>query len=115
MRPAQEIETFPDGVVDVYEEESRTLGELKCSLRYERQSVGVNRYYQAQALASNRIDRVIKVPHTNLVNRMDIVVMRTEDGRQYRITRIQEKPDRGVDLWELQSVQISIRRVEREN
>lgn len=109
MRPAQKVETFPDGIVDVYAEAGRTIGELRASLRFEAQTVGVTRYYQAQAVSSNRIDRVIKVPHTNLVNRMDIAVMRTEDGRQYRIMRIQEKPERGVDLWELQSVQIMIR------
>ena len=109
MRPTQKTETFPDGIVDVYSEANRTLGEKKASLRFEKQSVGVNRYYQAQALASNRIDRVIKVPHTGLVDRMDICVMKTEDNRQYRITRIQEKPERGVDLWELQSVQVTIR------
>ena len=109
MRPAQKVETFPDGICDVYTEEGRSLGKKKITLRYERQSVGVNRYYQAQAISSNRIDRVIKVPHTDKVNRMDIVIMRTEDGRQYRIQRIQEKPERGVDLWELQSVQVAIR------
>lgn len=110
MRPMQATETFPDGVADIYPElDNRQLGAKKASLRFEQQSVGVNRYYQAQALASNRIDRVIKVPHTNLVNRMDIVVMRTEDGRQYRIMRIQNKPERGVDLWELQSVQVAIK------
>ena len=110
MRPTQATETFPDGVVDVYPEAgNRRLGDKKATLRYEQQSVGINRYYQAQALASNRIDRVIKVPHTGLVDRMDIAVMRTEDGRQYRIMRIQNKPERGVDLWELQSVQVAIK------
>lgn len=110
MRPMQQTETFPDGIVEIYQEQNRTLGAKKGSLRYEKQSVGVNRYYQAQALSSNRIDRVIKVPHTTLADRMDIAVMRTEDGRQYRILRIQSKPERGVDLWELQSVQVAIRK-----
>ena len=108
MRPTQKTETFPDGIVEVYPVTNRTLGEKKATLRYEKQSVGVVRYYQAQ-VASNKIDRVIKVPHTNLVNRMDIAVMKTEDNRQYRIKRIQEKPERGVDLWELESEQIQIR------
>ena len=111
MRPSQKVETFPDGVVEVYEESSRTLGSLIVTLRFEEQSVGINRYYQAQAsVSSNRIDRVIKVPHTNKVDRMNIVLVKTEDDRQYRIQRIQEKPERGVDLWELQSIQVEIKK-----
>ena len=110
MRPAQKVETFQDGVVDIYAESDRRLGEKKARLRYEKQSVGVNRFYQAsESVAGNRIDRLIKVPHTNLVDRMDIAVMVSEDGRQYRIKRIQEKPERGVDLWELEAVQVKIR------
>lgn len=109
MRPSQKVETFPDGVVEVYAEANRKIGRLKASLRFEEQSVGINRYYQAQAsVSSNRIDRVIKVPHTNIVDRMDIVLVKSEDNRQYRIYRIQKKPERNVDFWELQSVQVSI-------
>lgn len=111
MRPSQKVETFPDGIVDIYEEgEGRQLGKLKGSLRFEKQSVGVTRFYQAQvSVSSNRIDRVIKVPHNNIADRMDIAIARTEDSRQYRILRIQEKPDRGVDLWELESVQVTLK------
>ena len=109
MRPSQKVETFPDGIVEVYAEANRTIGELLVTLRFEEQSVGVTRYYQT-AVASNRIDRVIKVPHTNLVNRMNIVLVKSENDRQYRIQRIQEKPERGVDLWELQSVAVSIKK-----
>lgn len=108
MRPSQQVETFPDGVVDVYtQEKNRKIGAKKATLRFEEQSVGVRRFYESGALASNRIDRLIKVPHTALVDRLDIVVVRSE-SRQYRIERIQEKPERGVDLWELQSVQVTI-------
>jgi hypothetical protein len=35
--------------------------------------------------------------------------MATEDNRQYRIQRIQEKPERGVDLWELESIQVALK------
>lgn len=111
MRPNQKVETFPDGIVDVYAEgNKRDLGDYKASFRFERQSVGVTRFYQAQlSVSSNQIDRMIKVPHNNIVDRMDIAVLRTEDDRQYWIKRIQEKPERGVDLWELQAVQIAMR------
>ena len=112
MRPNQQVETFPDGIVEVYEETNRTIGSKpKIKLRFEKYTVGVRRYYDSQtSAAGNRIDRVIKVPHTALADRMDIAVMVTEDGRQYRILRIQSKPERGVDLWELQSVQVAIRK-----
>ena len=74
MRPSQQVETFPDGVVEVYEEANRTIGALRVRLRFEELSVGVNRYYQAQtSVATNRIDRVIKVPRTNKADRMNIV------------------------------------------
>ncbi|MBQ6318201.1 MAG: hypothetical protein IJI23_00225 [Lachnospiraceae bacterium] len=111
MRPSQKVEVFPDGIVDIYEEDDgRRLGRKKGALRFEKQTVGVTRYYQAQvSVSSNRIDRVIKVPHNNIADRMDIAVVRTEDNRQYRILRIQEKTERGVDFWELESVQVTLK------
>lgn len=109
MRPMQKVETFPDGVAAVYSASGRKIEALKGTLRFEEQSVGVNRYYQsATSIAGNRIDRVIKVPKNPIASREDIVVLITEGSAQYRILRIQEKPERGVDLWELQSVQVSI-------
>lgn len=112
MRPKQQVETFPDGVVDVYAPETgRKVGALKATLRFEKQSVGVNRFYEAGSLNGNRVDQTIKVPHTGKVDRLDIAVIRSS-GRQYRINRIQEKPERGVDIWELQSVQVTITKEE---
>ncbi len=108
MRPEQKIEVFPDGLLAVYAPgKGRTVGDEKVRLRYEEQSVGVRRFYEAGALSGNRIDRLVKVPHTETVNRLDIVVV-VNDGRQYRIERIQPKPERKVDLLELQSVQVTI-------
>lgn len=111
MRHSQKVETFPDGTLEVYRDAGRTLGDFITTLRFEEQSVGVNRFYQAQlSISTNRIDRMVKVPHTGKVDRMDIVLVKTEGNRQYRIQRIQEKPERGVDLWELESVQVAIRK-----
>lgn len=114
MRPSQQVEAYPDGIVDIYAEaDGRKLGARKASLRFEEQSVGVARYYSAENSAStNRVDRLIKVPRTEgLVDRMDIAVVRSaDDPRQYRILRIQAKPERGVELWELQSVQVMMQR-----
>lgn len=107
--PRQQVEVFPDGAVKIYAAKDRRLGGLKISLRYQDQSVGVVRYYSAENSADgNRIDRVIKVPHTDKVNRMDIAVDQ-KDGRQYRITRIQAKPESGVDLYDLESVTVQIK------
>lgn len=112
MRPGQKVEAFPDGVVEVYKDEGRKLGPLKGTLRFEQQSVGINRYYASESSVSgSRIDRVVKVPHTTMADRLDLVVVLTETPlRQYRIVRIQEKPERSVDLWELQSVAVSIKK-----
>ncbi len=109
MRPMQSPETFPDGKADIYEDAGRKLGNFKVAMRFEKQSVGVSRYYKA-SISSDRIDRVIKVPHTEgLYTRMDLVKVRGMDGGIYRIKRIQEKPERGVDLLELESVQAAIK------
>ena len=112
MRPNQQVETFPDGIVEVYEETNRTIGSKpKLKLRFEKYTVGVRRYYDSQtSAAGNRIDRVIKVPHTNLVNRMDIAIVTSEDNKQYRIQRIQGLQEgRSNTQWELQTVQVKIR------
>ncbi len=107
MRPSQKVETFPDGVVAIRSEEDRRLGPVKATLRFEEQSVGVNRFYSAQeSVAGSRIDRVIKVPHTPIPDRLDIAII---GGVQYRINRIQYKPERRVDLFELASVPVAIK------
>ena len=109
MRPLQKVETYPDGYIDVYAEAGRTLGELKAHLHFEMQSVGVHRYYEAQnSVKSNRVDQLVKVPHSGLIDRLDIVMINGED-EQYRIQRIQYKPERNVDLLELERVNVKIR------
>jgi hypothetical protein len=110
MKQNETPEVFNSGIVDVYPQDNRRLGQRKLRLRFQQQSVGVRRYYQAQtSIAGNRIDRLIKVPATGQAERMDIAVIASASPRrQYRILRIQEKPERGVELWELQSVQVAI-------
>ena len=63
MRPNQKVETFPDGIVDVYVEANRTIGtEPIVRLRFEEQSVGIRRYYESQeSTAGNRIDRKVRI------------------------------------------------------
>jgi hypothetical protein len=62
-------------------------------------------------VAGNKVDRLIKVPANRIINRMDIAVIRGS-GEQYRIIKIETKPERGVDLLELESVQVTIRNEE---
>ena len=111
MRPNQEVETFPDGIVEIYAEDGRAIGKTpKARFHFENQSVGVRRYYEAQAsVTTNRIDRVIKVPHTGIAEALNIAIISSEGDKQYRILRIQHKPERNVDLWELQSVKVKVR------
>ena len=109
MRPQQKVETYPDGYIDVFAEAGRTLGEQKAHLRIEMQIVGVHRSYEAQnSVKSNRVDQLVKVPHSGKIDRMDIVVINGGD-EQYRIQRIQYKPERNVDLLELERVNVKIR------
>lgn len=109
MRPLQKVETYPDGFIDVYAEAGRTLGEQKAHLHFEMQSVGVIRYYESQnSVKSNRIDLLLKVPHSGQIDRQDIVVV-NGGTEQFRIIRIQYKPERNVDLIELEKVQVKIR------
>lgn len=109
MRPLQKVETYPDGFIDVYAEAGRTLGAQKAHLHFEMQSVGVLRYYESQnSVKSNRIDLLLKVPHSGKIDRQDIVIVNGE-ADQYRIIRIQYKPERNVDLIELEKVQVRIR------
>lgn len=113
MRPSQKVETYPDGIVDIYASaEGRKAGPQKGSFRFEAQTVGVNRYYQSRlSVAGNKVDRLIKVPTNHIINRMDIAVIRGS-GDQYRIAKVETKPERGVDLLELESVQVVIRNEE---
>ena len=107
MRPIQKTETFPDGIVDIYAEDNRTVGDKKCNLRFEDKTIGIQRYYEARnSVKSYTIAMVIKVHHTTLFNELDLAVI---EGRQYRIRRIQHKPERGVDFLELESVKVKVR------
>ena len=73
---------------------------------YAVKTIGFNRMYASKG-ANYRLDKLVRVFATALPEAAKYVVL--EDGRQYRIKRIQEKPERGVDLWELEAVQVKIR------
>ena len=108
MRPTQKVETFPDGILDVYErDDGRTTGDKLATLRFENKTIGIQRYFDAQnSVKSYTIALVLKVPHTSLFNELDYVVI---GNKQYRIRKIQYLTDRGVDLLELESVKVTIK------
>lgn len=108
MRPNQKVETFPDGILDVYERgDGRTTGDKLATLRFENKTIGIQRYFDAKnSVKSYTIALVLKVPHTTLYNEMDYVVI---GDRQYRIRKIQYITDRGVDFLELESVKVTIK------
>lgn len=107
MRPKQKVETYPDGKVEIYSEDNRTLGAQKGVLRFENKTIGIQRYYEAKnSVKSYTIALVIKVHHTELVNELDIAII---NDRQYRVRKIQYIPERGVDLLELESVKVKVR------
>lgn len=108
MRPTQKVETYPDGILDVYERgDGRTTGDKLATLRFENKTIGIQRYFDAQnSVKSYTIALVLKVHHTALFNELDYVVI---GDKQYRIRKIQYIPERGVDLLELESVKVTIK------
>lgn len=108
IRPKQKIQTYPDGHADFYApgSTSRKVGAFKVRLDFSQQSVGVNRFYSsAESLNGSRIDQLIAVPWYTKISRQDIVAI---EDRQYRVSRIQLKPEAHYMLLELQSVVVEI-------
>lgn len=98
-RPDNKIsQGFNDGLVTVYEQtdtaapgyQPQPVLEKKVALRYEERKLGIQRYYAA-AQNQQRVERVLRVPKTAIVNAQDVAI--TEDGRKYRIELVQLAPD----------------------
>lgn len=91
-------QNFGDGVVKIYTvTNSAQPGyqpvpelTLKCTLRYEEQRLGIQRYYAGQQ-NQIQIERVIRTPRHGDVTNQDIAV--TEDGKQYGIDLVQSVTD----------------------
>ena len=106
MRPHQLIEAFPDGNVTVWKKAARELTEKVGTYRFEEQSVGINRYYQA-AVANQRIDRAIKTQKFAVDKNCEYAAV--VNGTQYLIKRFQIKPERNVYIIELQSITVPMK------
>lgn len=91
-------QNFCDGVVKIYTvTNSAPPGyqpvpalTLKCTLRYEEQRLGIQRYYTGQQ-NQIQIERVIRTPRYGNVTNQDIAV--TESGKQYGIDLVQTVTD----------------------
>ena len=91
-------QNFNDGQITIYRTEDRAQPgyypqiELskKVKLRYEKRSLGIQRYYAA---AQNRIEvkRVVRVPKHPGVTNQDVA--QTEDGTYYRIDHVSDVVD----------------------
>jgi hypothetical protein len=93
-----ETQTYNDGVVKIYET-SNTADPgnmpveglaLKCTLRYDEKTVGINRYYIAMQ-NDIKIDRLVRCQKIESVTTQDIAV--PNDGKQYKIRQIQYPED----------------------
>lgn len=104
-RPNQDIETFPDGFINVYsvDKKKRQLTSKKGKLRFASQSVSYNRYYTSKTdVNTEQVDKMIKV--------MNVAGLKVDDiaevggsGDQFWIVRIQELPEKDCLLLELKT------------
>lgn len=91
-------QNFGDGVVKIYTvTNSAQPGyqpvpalTLKCTLRYEEQRLGIQRYYSGRQ-NQVEIERVLRVPRYSGITNQDVAV--TEDGRQFRVDMVQNVTD----------------------
>ena len=91
-------QTHNDGVVKIYTVTDSTPPggmpvetlTLKETLRYKERTVGNQRYYQAMQ-AGAKVDYVLRCPLRRDVSGQDFAI--PNDGKQYRITRVQYPED----------------------
>ena len=89
---------YGDGVVAIYTVtdiaqpgyQPQPVLALKCTLRYEEQRLGIQRYYSGRQ-NQVEIERVLRVPRYGGITNQDVAV--TEDGRQYRVDMVQNVAD----------------------
>lgn len=98
-RPKGEItQSYNDGFLTLYSQidiaepgYQPTPHLLKeAELRYEERKLGIQRYYSA-AQSQQRVERVLRVPRIGGINAQDVV--KTHDGRMYRVELVQAVPD----------------------
>ena len=100
-RPGTEngvTQNFCDGVVKIYSVtdgaqpgyQPQPVLALKCTLRYEEQRLGIQRYYTGRQ-NQIQIERVLRVPRVPNVTNQNVAI--TQDGKKYRIDWVQPLTD----------------------
>jgi len=98
--------SFPDGILKIYDvgnsaqagtKPTRDLTH-KVTLRYAERTVGLKRYWEAQAFDVN-ITRLVRCPLYKDISPQDVAV--DVDGKQYKIVQIQYSADLGVPVMDL--------------
>lgn len=86
------MQTFNDGVVNIYETVApRTIAaQPKWSLRYQERTVGVTRLYAA-AQVNAVVSYLLRCLRLRNVSTQDIAI--PNDGKQYKITAVQYPED----------------------
>lgn len=80
--------TFNDGVLAVCECKENKITRTKAQrIRFGEKTVGVTRFFRAK-VASDKIDRLIRLPKNPLIVRGDILLIENE---QYKIIQMQPK------------------------
>ncbi len=115
-RPSNEItQPFNDGIVDFYcvdniaepGYEPKEGLQLKVTLRFELQRLGINRLYLSKQNQAE-IAEVIRVPRNTQISNQDIAVINGNDKKQYIVESIQTV----LDVWP-ESMDIALRRIEQ--
>ena len=93
-----EFQTFNDGICAVYAVENRaeqgnkpkdSLAVKFPRIPYERQKVGIKRFYSAKQ-ANVKVEDVLRIPYSNKVSTQDVCII---EGVQFHIQQVQHNYD----------------------
>ena len=115
-RPSNEItQPFNDGIVDFYHVENiaepgrepKEGLQLKATLRFELQRLGINRLYLSRQNQAE-IEEVLRVPRDIAISNQDIAIINNSNKKQYMVDSVQVV----LDVWP-ESMDIALRRIEQ--
>lgn len=115
-RPSNEItQPFNDGIVDFYRVENiaepgrepKEGLQLKATLRFELQRLGINRLYLSRQNQAE-IEEVLRVPRDIAISNQDIAIINNSNKKQYMVDSVQVV----LDVWP-ESMDIALRRIEQ--
>lgn len=93
-----EFETFNDGLVSFYRlDENRRPVLLAAGIRYQNRVVGIKRNYAAEQ-AGHIVEKLIRIPRTDLVIRGAFAVIKSQQFRVMQAQTIQDKIPQCTDI-----------------